>query len=80
MLKLVRIAVGMAACLSACSPPPTALQSDRDEITLRWNKESDGFRDAQQTAMSHCASLGKETTLAAEWTDQDVKIARFRCR
>jgi hypothetical protein len=80
MLKCFCVALGIAACLSGCSTPPTTLQSDPGGITLRWGKNADTFDSARQIAAAHCASTGKEARLARDWTDQDMKIARFECR
>ena len=80
MLKHLCLALGIATCLSGCAAPPDTLQSSPEGITLRWSKNADSFDGAQQIAAAHCASAGKEARLARDWTDQDMKIARFECR
>jgi hypothetical protein len=68
------------AGLAGCSTVPETMQSDANEITLRWFRYDNSFADAERVATAHCQSVGRRQQLIDDWIDRDVEIARFSCR
>jgi hypothetical protein len=68
------------AALVGCGTTPETMQSDTNQITLRWFKYGNSFDDAQRVAAAHCGSFAKRQQLMDDRTDRDVEIARFACR